>query len=347
MNQFRRNPVTGQWSVIIQEEYDLSDLISTKQTRKPEGNVAKPDQCQFCGGFETETPSEIFSIRHNGTRQNAADWSVRVIPDRQPFLQIYGELNNRGVGLYDVLDGIGAHELVIETPKHHLQLFDLSLESVKDVLAAYRERILDLKRDTRFRYVLLHKSYGEGRTEVLNHSHTHIIATPITPTRVKSELMNAREHYRYKERCLFCDIINQELSDDERVIQQNDKFVALAPFASRSPFEVWIFPIQHETFFEWNGEHTQLAAILKDILQKIHVTLNNPNYVTVLHSGPNISTGKLRGYWKTLERDFHWHIEITPRFRGLSSFDVGSGFHVNLVSPESATKILKNGKVEN
>ncbi|NIR47743.1 galactose-1-phosphate uridylyltransferase [candidate division KSB1 bacterium] len=343
INQFRRNPVTGQWSVIIQNEYDINDLFSNEQTRKSK-KTGDSEHCQFCGGFETETPSEIFSIRPNNTRKDDSGWSVRVIPDKKPFLQIYGDLNNRGIGMYDVLDGIGAHELVIETTEHNLQLYHFPLKQIEHVLAAYRERILDLKKDARFRYVLLHKNYGEGHKEVLFHSHTHIIATPITPTRVKTELMNSMEHYQYKERCLFCDIINQELSVNERVIQENEKFLALAPFASRSPFEVWIFPKAHETFFESNREHTQLATILKDILQKITTTLNHPNFVMVLHSGPNIANGRLRGYWKTLEKDYHWHIEITPRLRGFTSFDVGSGFHVNIVSPESATRILREGK---
>jgi UDPglucose--hexose-1-phosphate uridylyltransferase len=216
---------------------------------------------------------------------------------------------------------------------------------IQDVLSAYRERILDLKRDERFRYVLLHKTYGEGQPEVADHSHSHIIATPITPTRVKYELMSAMEYYQYKERCLFCDIIYQELSDEERVVASNEKFVAISPFAARSPFEVWLLPRSHETFFEWNNEHKALAAILKDVLQRINSVLNTPNYVMVLHSGPNIATGKLRGYWRTLERDYHWHIEITPRFRGFTSFDIGSGFPINAISPEQATRILKDGKL--
>ncbi len=339
INQFRRNPVTGQWSVIFQNEYDIERLAAGLQTRRGDGEDAS--QCVFCEGREGETTPEIFAVRTNNSDKNEPGWNVRVIPDRQPFLQIYGELNNRGVGMYDVLDGIGAHELVIETPKHNVQIMDLELAAIQDVLYAYRERILDLKRDVRFRYVLLHKHYGEGHEDVLHHSHSHIIATPITPTRVKTELMNALEHFKYKERCLFCDIINQEMADAERVIQQNEHFVALAPFASRSPFEVWIFPRNHETFFEWNSEQRALAAILKDVLQRIKAVLNNPHFIMVLHSGPNMGAGKLRGYWKTLERDYHWHIEITPRLRGFASFDIGSGFHVNVVSPESATCMLK------
>ena len=343
MNQFRRDPITGQWTIIIQNETDIDELISNKHSRKGLDGGDPRTNCPFCSGSESRTPPEIFSIRHNKSQKDQTGWSVRVIPDKQPYLQIYGDLNNRGVGLYDVLDGIGAHELVIETPEHNTQLSDMSLSQVNDVLTAYRERILDLKKDSRFRYVLLHKNYGEGHEEVLGHSYSHIIATPMTPTRVKLELMNAMEHYRHKERCLFCDIIYQELDDDERVIIQNDEYLAIAPFASRSPFEVWILPKQHAPFFESKAEYDQLAVVLKEILGKTTTTLHNPNFVMVLHTGPNISTGKLRGYWKTVERDYHWHIEITPRFRGFTSFNVGSGFNINVVSPESATKILKHG----
>jgi UDPglucose--hexose-1-phosphate uridylyltransferase len=344
MNQFRRNPVTGQWSIIL-EEYDIKDVVDSRQIRKRSGEKKPAGPCNFCSTFEGTTAAEIFAIRHNSSQKDQPGWSVRVIPERQPVLQIFGDLNNRGVGIYDVLDGIGAHELVIESPDHNVQLPDMELPQIQDVLAAYRERFLDLKRDLRFRYVLLHKNYGEGQVETAEHSYSHIIATPITPTRVKYELMSAMEHYRYKERCLFCDILYQELRDDERVVAANEKFVAISPFASRSPFEIWLLPQQHETFFEWNNEHAALAAILKDILQRINTTLNNPNYVMVLHSGPNVATGKLRGYWRTLERDYHWHFEITPRFRGFTSFDIGSGFPINGVSPEHATQILKQGKL--
>lgn len=345
-NQFRRDPVSGQWSIIIENEYDVAELLSQKQPRKDSEVIQAKNQCQFCEGFEAETPSEIYSFRTNASKKDEAGWLVRVIPNKQPFLQIYGDLNSRGVGLYDVLDGIGAHELVLESPVHNKHMYEMNLEQIQNILAAYRERILDLKRDNRFRYVMVHKNYGEGDEKLKDHCHSHIIATPITPARVKSELMNAMEHYKYKERCLFCDIINQEVADDERIVAENEHFLAFCPFASRSPFEVWILPRQHETFFEWNSQLDQLAAISKEILGKIHEVLYDPNFVMVLHSGPNISNGKQRGYWKTLEKDFHWHIEITPRFRGHTSFTVGSGFQINVISPERATEILKSEKLK-
>lgn len=342
VNQFRRDPVSGQWSIIVQNEFDIQELIGPE----PRSNGSEKKSCILCGGHESETNPELYAVRENTAEKNKAGWAVRVIPNEQPILQIFGDLNNRGVGMYDVLDGIGAHELVIETPEHNKTLHELSFDQIQNVLSAYRERILDLKKDTRFRYVLLHKNHGDGTGPTAQHAFSHIIATPITPGRVKAELMNAMAHYQYKERCLFCDIIYQETTENKRIILQNDRFVAFAPFASRAPFTAWILPLQHETFFEANTDYAQLAQILREVLVRISTTLNNPNFVMVLHSGPNTNAGQERGYWKTIEKDYHWHIAITPRFRGYASFDVGSGFQINVIPPERAAKILRDGKVD-
>ena len=342
-NQFRRDPITGIWSIILEGEYDANDLVKHTHLRPDSGSEGKTSQ--YDSGSEGETAPEIFAIRNDGSQSNQPGWTVRVLPMAQPFLQIFGDLNSRGIGLYDVLDGIGAHELVIESPTAGPQMHDMELQQIQDVLLAYRARILDLKRDTRFRYVMVHKNYGEGDGDLRFHAHSHIIATPITPARVKIELMNQMEHFKFKERCLFCDIIFQELSDEERVIYENDKFVALSPFASRAPFSVWILPKTHETFFEWNNDYSHLAEALKGILLKITKILKGPNFVMVLHTGPNTATGVERGYWQTLEKDYHWYIEITPRFRTFTSFEIGSGFQVNVVAPERATQILKTGQL--
>ena len=252
MNQFRRDPVSGQWSIIVKNEYNVLDLIGS--TDSDERSIQNPGHCMLCSGKESQTNSEIFAVRNANSSKNEPGWKVRVIPNEQPILQIYGELNNRGVGMYDVLDGIGAHELIIESPHHDKHLPDMELEQIQNVLASYSERIIDLKRDPRFRYVLIQKNHGEGDGDIAGHSHSHVIATPITPGRVKEELVNAMEHYRYKERCLFCDMISQEIIDNQRVILKNDKFIAFAPFASRAPFAVRIMPLDHQPFFEGTNE---------------------------------------------------------------------------------------------
>lgn len=340
MNQLRRDPITGGWTIILQQEVDLTELVGNHKARRSRRR-SDPGSCEYCSGHESSTPGEILAVRRNGGAANSPDWQVRVIPYKSPVLQIYGDLNNRGLGMYDVLDGIGAHEIVIEAPEHGVSLPDLSIDHVTDVLAVYRDRVVDLKKDPRFRYVLVHKSYGEDTGTTARHPYSQVVATPITPLRVKEELISAREYYQYKERCIFCDVVYQELDDQERVAFENDHFVAITPFASRAPFEVWILPKQHETFFELSQNLASLAEILRRALTAVRALLNDPHYILVVHSGPNIRAGQLRGYWKTLERDYHWHIEFTPRLRGYTSFEVGSGFPINMVPPEQASELLR------
>ncbi len=339
MNQLRRDPITGVWTIIVQNGKEPAELKSDPayQAFRPKDG----ENCMFCQGRENETPSEIFAVRNNGSARNEPGWRVRVVPEKYPVLQIHGDLNNRGYGMYDMYDGIGAHELVIESPEHTKALADLSEQELSEVLTAYRERTLDLKRDTRFRYVLVHKNSGAGFEPHARHAVTHVLASPITPQRVREEFMNAQQFFAMKERCLFCDVIRQETTDAQRIVAENEGFVALCPFASRAPFETWILPKRHETFYELNTELPVLARLMRTILVKLRELLGESNYIMEVHSGPNLNAGKQRGYWKTVEKDFHWHIEIAPRLRGYASYESGLGFHVNWVPPERAAEMLR------
>ena len=339
MNQLRRDPITGIWTIIVQNGKNIDDLKSDPSHRTSQ---TRPDEtCLFCRGREHETPSEVFAIRSEGSPKNDSNWRVRVVPEKFPVLQIHGDLNNRGLGIYDMYDGIGAHEVIIETPDHNKTMADLSQGEVAEVLTAYRERIEDLKRDKRFRYVLIHKSVSDGNEPQLRHSYSNVLATPITPQTIRHEFLNAKQFFSLKERCIFCDVIRQELEAKQKVVAENDRFLALCPFAARTPFEIWILPKQHETFFESNNELNLLADILHFVLRRIREMLGDPNYILEVHSGPNLLAGKRRGYWKTVERDFHWHIEIIPKLRGYSAFEMGFGFNVNWVNPEKAAEILR------
>ena len=340
-NQLRRDPLSGNWTIIIQNHVDYTKIVENAQKRR----AVETATCRYCENFEHETPPEIYSIRRDQTQANEPGWYVRIIPEKFPVLQIHGDLNNRGLGIYDVLDGIGAHEIVVETPVHGLDLIDFEPDQLERVLQAYKERFLDLKKDERFRYILMHKSPGDGEEACMDHSFSHIIATPITPLLVKEELANARAHYSLKERCLLCDVIRQEQEANLRIVLDYKSYLAICPFAAKVPFQLMILPKRHETFFEWNNELADLAAIMHQCFQKLKAVLGNVDYVMVIHSGPNLSAGKLRGYWKTLEKDFHWHIEITPKIRSYSSFEISSGFQVNPVAPEAATQILRTGRL--
>lgn len=339
MPELRKDPIIGRWVIISTERAKRPDQFAVS------ANAPKEDECPFCEGKESHTPQEIYAVRKQGMR-NGPGWQLRVVPSIAPFLGIEGDLDRRGQGLYDVMNGIGAHEMVIETPNHVANIADLSLEQIAEVFTAYRERIMDLEKDQRFKYVLAFKNYGwsagGGRTR---HARSQLIATPVTPKRVKEELVGARNYYEYHERCIFCDIIRQELQEKERVILEIDGFVAIMPFASRFPFEVWILPKKHSSdFINLDLQHRlDLAKALKLVLLKLKKGLNDPPYNYIIHTAP-FRREKV-GYWKTISDDYHWHIEIMPRITRVAGFEWGSGFYICPLPPEAASKFLREIEV--
>jgi UDPglucose--hexose-1-phosphate uridylyltransferase len=339
-NELRRGPITGVWVVMMKNGAPIEGILDEWERKRPI-QVDDPQTCPFCEGNEIETPPEILAFRKKGA-PNSPGWRIRVVPNKSPILQIHGELNGKAIGMYDKLGGVGAHEIVIETPLHNRTLADMEDKEVEDVLWAYRERILDLKKDPRFRYILVYKNYGALVGASIKHSHSHIVATPVTPRRIKEELDGSQGYYRRKERCVFCDIIRQEIKSEERIILEDSHFLCFSPFASIYPFQIWIIPKVHEVFFELNEMYNLLASMLREILGRISRGLKDPNYIFVIHSGPNLNAKRGRLYWQTLQHDFHWHIEIMPRVRSLTGFEIGAGFHLNPVLPEDATKYLKD-----
>ncbi len=333
MPELRRDPVIGRWVIISTERGKRpSDFGSSKEGEK-EGKF-----CPFCVGNEDKTPPEILSYREPGTEVNKSGWWVRVVPNKFPALQIEGALNRRGEGMYDRMNGIGAHEVIIETPDHDKTIATLDDKKVEDVIWAYRDRILDLKKDARFEYILIFKNHGAAAGASLYHSHSQLIATPVVPKRVKEEVNGGRNYYDYKERCVFCDMVKQELSSDIRVISENEDFIAISPFASRFPFEMWVLPKKHDSAFENIQKHevVLLSRILKDVLKRINVVLNDPPFNYIIHTAP-INTSNLPYY--------HWHIEIIPKLIKVAGFEWGTGFYINPTPPEEATKYLREAEI--
>ncbi len=346
MPELRKDPISERWVIIATERGKRpSDFCGGEAVAMEK----EPKTCPFCEGGEDKTPPEIIAWRKPGTLKNKPGWLVRVIPNKFPALVTEGEVNRRGVGVFDMISGIGAHEVIIESPKHNEHLADAPPEQTEKVLWAYKERIRDLERDKRFRYVLVFKNYGSAAGASLSHPHSQIIATPITPRYLKMELQNARDYFQQKERCIFCDMIVQELSTGDRVVAENEYFVAIEPFAARFPFETWILPRKHSHGFTYlNDEDAlQLANIMRDTLQRLKLTLNDPPYNYVLHTSPNpvVRPGK-PDYWGTIQYDFHWHIEIIPRLTKQAGFEWGSGLYINPTPPEEAARYLREINLE-
>lgn len=337
MPQLRKDPITGRWVIIAAE-----------RAKRPEDFLVKQEQmidngCPFCQGQEDKTPPEIFAIREQGTKPNQPGWSVRVVPSIAPILRVEGRLNRHGKGMYDLMNGVGAHEVIIETPQHIAHLSELPAEQVKKVIDVYISRIDDLEKDARFKYVLIFKNYGgiAGST-MYKHSRSQLIATPVNPKLVKEELVGAKRYFDYKDRCVFCDMLKQELDAQGRVILEMDGFVAIAPFASRFPFEVWILPKEHSCDFPKlpDASRVDLARVLKITLSKLKMALGDPPYNFIIHTAP-FRVGRKAGYWRTIEDDYHWHIEVIPRLTRVAGFEWGAGVYINPTPPEEAARYLK------
>ena len=340
MPELRKDPVIGRWVIIATERAKRPEDFKVEKEEAPEG------PCPFCAGNESQTPPEIFAIRKSQTKANDPGWDVRVVSSIAPLLEKEGDLGRRGRGMYDLMNAVGAHEIIIETPKHIANIADLEEEQIAKVIDCYIERFIQLEKDKRFKYVLMFKNYGRSAGGgPLEHARSQLIATPVNPKRVKEELFGARKYFEYKERCVFCDILKQELQRKERVIVDIDGLVAISPFASRFPFEVWILPKEHSCdFFTIRPEHRRdLAGILKKVMSKLKNILGDPPLNYILHTAP-FRRAKT-GYWKTITEDYHWHIEIMPRLTRVAGFEWGTGFYLNPMSPEEATKILQKTKI--
>ncbi|MBI3292688.1 MAG: galactose-1-phosphate uridylyltransferase [Elusimicrobia bacterium] len=331
MPELRRDPVEGRWVI-----------ISTERGKRPSDFGKEPEEisdklCPFCSGNEDKTPPEILAYHNPGRERNKPGWWVRVVPNKFPALQIEGQLNRQGDGMYDKMHGLGAHEVIIETPDHTQELSDLEDKRVEDVIWAYRDRIMDLKKDPRFAYILVFKNRGAAAGASLSHPHSQLIATPVVPKRVQEEVKGAKNYFEYKERCVFCDMIKQELNTTTRIVAENDDFLAFEPFASRFPFETWVIPKVHDSDFEDIQKHEaiNLSHMLKAILEKIDKVLDQPPFNYILHNSP-LRENRLPHY--------HWHIEIMPRLTKVAGFEWGTGFYINPTPPEEAARFLREAE---
>ena len=312
MPELRKDPITGRWVIIATDRARRPSDFS----REPVIVSAPSRFCPFCYGNEQKTPPEVLAYRVNGG-SNQPGWSLRVIPSKFPVLGIEGDLARQGDGMFDRMSGIGAHEVLIETPDHTATLATLAEKQVEDLLWAFRERVLDLKRDHRLRYILLFKNHGEH------------------PKRVKEELDGAQVYYNFKERCVFCDIIRQEAQASTRLVTETERFVVLEPYAARFPFETWIVPKRHDSHFEQCDapDLQNLAWVLRSTLRKLDKTLEKPAYNFLMHTAP---------VQEPAMPHYHWHIEIMPRLTKVAGFEWGTGVYINPTPPEESAKFLRD-----
>lgn len=325
MAELRREPITRMWVVITSDHpKGPSDYLPFKP---PYQLQEVPGHCPFCPGNEGMTPKETFSLSREG-----GGWSVRVVPNKYPFFHIEGDFDRRPEGMYDVMGAIGAHEIVVESPEHQQSLAIMEPHQIKKILLSFRERLVDLGKDRRFQQFLIIKNYPG----VFNrHPHSHIMAMPIVPRRIDEEIWGTLDYYQRKERCIFCDIIKEEISVKKRVVLETVHFLVFSPFASRFPFESWIIPKIHSSdFHRINEEETEdLSLAVQSLFHRFYKLLADPPYSFAFHTSPVQS--------RLHRSEYHWHIETRLRIGLREGFEWGTGFFVNPTPPEEAAAYLR------
>lgn len=338
MSEFRWDPLKCCW--VITADHRAREPRDFYIERRQVQTMA----CPFCPGQEGKTPPELFAVRAPGSAVNGPGWQVRAVSNKFPVLRIEGELARHNVGLYETMQGIGAHEVIIETPDHDRTMADLSAEEIALVLQSYRARLLDLRRDPRFRYLQLFKNHGVEAGAPLPHSHSQLMAVPITPPTVKIELNACQQHFLANDRCLICDLIIQERGDGRRLVIDDGQFVVTTPYASCSPFELRVFPRRHchDFALQDDSELLACAVVLREALRRLRNLLRDPPFNFILHTAPPQQSRPGRpDYWESLPRDYHWHLELVPRLSHIAGFEWGSGFFINLMPPEEAARFLR------
>ncbi|MCI0604667.1 hypothetical protein L0156_16900 [bacterium] len=352
MNEMRRDPVTRKW-VVIDKTTPADQMVkSLRKAVKREARKVKETSCDFCPGNEERTSSSIMEFVNGEFRYRAHDpnWQVRVIPNRNPVFQIEGNLNRRLVSSNDVMDALGAHEVIIEH-REHRDWDELDPGEVTSILATFQERIVDLSKDDRFGHLFIFKNHGSTSHARITHPHSILIASPSVPERIRRELQFTRRHFQMKERCLFCDIVTEEMrpkNANAGLIRAYDNFVTLSPFFASHPFETWILPRRHDSNFR-NANRSlfrELASAIQENLGVVKKVVGPLSYTLLLFTRPNKVWGEERDYWTTIDDDYHWHFKFIPRFprqTGLHrSFSAGSGYMINQIPAETAAQILRS-----
>jgi UDPglucose--hexose-1-phosphate uridylyltransferase len=322
MSEYRTDPFTGRW-VVIADERSRRPMPVVAPQRLPRGT---PSACPFCPGNETLTGKTVHE-------EPAAGHGARVVANRYPALRVEESGSRFGAPPRDGRTGLGAHEVVVETPDHEVDFMDLPDEARLAVFRAWRHRARDLLRDLRLGHVIVYKNHEVAAGATLPHAHSQVVATPTPGPRPALEFSRAEEHHRRTGRCLRCDVLADETEAGPRLVATRGRVTAVAPYAARVPFETTITPRGHEGRFEETSDRTltDLAGLVGTVLRRIRVALDDPAYTLVLHTAARDTSGD----------SFHWYLEVVPRLVPAAGFEWGTGTFINPTRPEDAAAALR------
>jgi len=322
MPLLRKDPVIGRWVIIASERARRpGNFIDTSDNEIEDEET----ECSFCNNQQ-----EVI--------YTASD-DVCVVSAGDSISEPQKKFHRTKQGLYDVIDGLGVHEIVIETAEHLANMADLDTNRIRLIFQTYAARMRALQEHDQIQYTAVYKNYGPtagGRK--IAHTRSHIVATPVLPLRVKEKLIGAKKYFDTNHRCIYCDLIRQEVKSGERIVYETEHFIAVIPFAAQFLFEIWIFPKEHHCDFHQGvkDKEKDLAAMMKILLQKFQKDLDNPAYNFVIQTAPSLSKK-----WETIEQDYHWHIELMPRLTRMAGFEKGTGFSICAIPPEAMAEYLR------
>lgn len=329
MSELRKDMVRDNWVVIATDRaLKPNDFPINKQGIQ---NAEFNGFCPFCEGNESFTPEEIAAYRPHNSRVNSTGWQMRTIPNKFSAFELNGVLKKEHNGIYSSYNGLGKHEVVVETPQHGKDLPAYSLEKIEMMLNMLKSRYNELSKDKRIKYIHMYKNCGLFAGASLGHSHSQIVGLPLVP----DENRGIARYFDVTGSCLLCDIAEQEIYDCQRVVFKTAHYVLICPYASRFAYETWIIPRKHTTHFGDidDEEIGELAIVLKYYINAMMEVLNNPSYNMVFVSAPvNVECPS---------EAYHWYIELIPRLIVTSGLEVGTGYYVNPVAPEISAGMLK------
>lgn len=327
MSELRHNIISGDWVIIASER-----AKRPKDFKKKEENKAALPQyqkeCPFCAGNEATAGEETFRIN------DGKSWLVRCIYNKFPALSPREDLSRHIGIIYNSITGFGFHEVIVEHPRHDLSIPLMSDEDVENIIKTYKNRYKALENNKDIASVIIFKNQGPQAGASLMHPHSQIIATPIVPPQIRHRMEQASRYLDVTGKCVFCAMLEEELSQRKRIILETDSFVSFVPFAPAAPFIVWIFPRRHMSAFNeiTDGEASDLAKHLKAILGKLYRGLDNPDFNYTIRSLPVREKGT---------EYFHWYLSIVPRIANPAGFELGSGIFINASIPEESAEFLR------
>jgi UDPglucose--hexose-1-phosphate uridylyltransferase len=340
-SEIRRDPAGGGWVIIAAERAKRPYEFRPIPVDDPAGAVLAAESCPFCPNREGRTPPEVAAVRPAESRPDGPGWSVRVVPNKYPVLTRGAAPRPLVHGFFEASDGIGVHEVVIETPDHQIDFSSLVPAQALAVVRTWRERIRSIEAEPQYVYIQLFKNQGRAAGASLSHPHSQIAALPFIPPRIRDEIEASARFQAATGECLHCRMIEEETAAAERMILRNEAFIVTAPFASRFPYEMHVHPLRHAIRFTAmdEGETALLAAALQDVLGRLRRTLNDPPFNLILHQAPAFAAvGEAE---PSAFSAYHWHFEILVMPTREAGFEWGTGVHINPVPPEEAAAVLR------